>query len=127
MRFIQEFKKFAIRGNVVDLSVGIIMGAAFGKIVTSAVEDLFMPMVNPLLVIDRGWEAIVIGPGIKLGRFLAAVLNFMVISLATFFLIRIIHKLQKSEEKAEEKPEEKPQAPTPTEKLLMEIRDALKK
>ncbi|TSJ81048.1 MAG: large conductance mechanosensitive channel protein MscL [Candidatus Cardinium sp.] len=123
MSFIQEFKKFAIRGNVVDLSVGIIMGAAFGKIVTSAVEDLFMPMVNPLLVIDQGWEAIVIGPGIKLGRFLAAVLNFMVINLATFFLIRIIHKLQKFEEKVEEKE----QAPTPTEKLLMEIRDALKK
>ncbi|WP_419241373.1 large conductance mechanosensitive channel protein MscL [Cardinium endosymbiont of Nabis limbatus] len=123
MSFIQEFKKFAIRGNVVDLSVGIIMGAAFGKIVASAVEDLFMPMINPLLVINCNWESIVIGPGIKIGRFLAAILNFLVISLATFFLIRVIHKLQKSEEKSEEAP----QGPTPTEKLLMEIRDALKK
>lgn len=119
MSFIKEFKKFAIRGNVVDLSVGIIMGSAFGKIITSVIEDLFMPMINPLLVVDRSWQSIVIGPGIKIGHFMAALLNFLVIGLATFFLIRIIHKLKKSEEKAD--------APTPMEKLLMEIRDALKK
>ncbi len=121
MRFIKEFKKFAIRGNVVDLSVGIIMGGAFGKIITSAIEDLFMPMINPLLVGDRNWESIVIGPGIKIGHFFAAVLNFLVISLAIFVFINIIHKLKKSEEKPDS------EAPTSTEKLLMEIRDLLKK
>ncbi|WP_342265236.1 large conductance mechanosensitive channel protein MscL [Cardinium endosymbiont of Philonthus spinipes] len=119
MSFIKEFKKFAMRGNVVDLSVGVIMGGAFGKIVTSIVEDLVMPMINPLLITERNWQSIQIGPGIKIGHFVAAVLNFLVISLIIFAMIRLIHRLKKSEAKAE--------VPTVTEKLLIEIRDALKK
>ena len=121
MSFIKEFKKFAIRGNVIDLSVGIIMGGAFGKIITSVIEDLFMPMINPLLVTDHNWQSIEVGPGIKVGQFAAAVLNFLVISVVIFALIRIMYRLKKAEE------QEKSEAPTPTEKLLMEIRDALKK
>lgn len=122
MRFIKEFKKFAIRGNVIDLSVGIIMGSAFSKIVTAVVEDLFMPMMHPLLAqTDQNWQSIVIGPGIKIGHFAAAVLDFLIISLVVFVLVKVIHRLKKSEEKPISK------APTPTEKLLMEIRDALKK
>lgn len=119
MRFIQEFKKFALRGNVIGLSVGMIMGSAFGKIVTAVIEDLFMPMVNPLLVTDRNWQSIEVGPGIKIGHFIASVLNFLVISLVIFAVIKLMHTVKKSEEQVA--------GPTATEKLLIEIRDALKK
>lgn len=122
MRFIEEFKKFALRGNVIDLAVGVIMGGAFGNMVTAVVEDLFMPMIHPLLAeADQHWQSIVIGPGIKIGHFGAAVLNFFIISLVVFALVKVIHSLKRSEEKSEADP------PTATEKLLMEIRDALKK
>ncbi|MGI2298241.1 large conductance mechanosensitive channel protein MscL [Candidatus Cardinium hertigii] len=118
MSFIEEFKKFAFRGNVIDLSVGVIMGSAFGKMVTAIVEDLFMPMVHPLLAkADQHWSSIVIGPGIKIGHFAAAVLNFFVISLVVFVLVKMLYGL-KELEKA-------PNADGSTERP--EIRDALKK
>ncbi|MGI2257024.1 large conductance mechanosensitive channel protein MscL [Candidatus Cardinium hertigii] len=120
MSFIEEFKKFAFKGNVIDLSVGVIMGSAFGKMVTAVVEDLFMPMVHPLLAkADQHWSSIVIGPGIKIGHFAAALLNFFVISLVVFILAKLLYGLKESEEAAD--------VDGSTEKLLREIRDALKK
>ncbi|CCM10536.1 Large-conductance mechanosensitive channel [Cardinium endosymbiont cEper1 of Encarsia pergandiella] len=120
MSFIKEFKRFAFKGNVIDLSVGVIIGGAFGKMVTAVVEDLFMPMVHPLLAkADQHWSSIVIGPGIKIGHFAAALLNFFVISLVVFILVKVLYGLKESDEEVN--------ADTSTEKLLREIRDALKK
>jgi large conductance mechanosensitive channel len=76
---LKEFKAFAMRGNVVDLAVGVIIGGAFGKIVGSFVGDIVMPIINPLIP-GGDWKTIEIGPGIKLGSFLGTVLDFLIIA-----------------------------------------------
>lgn len=127
MAFIKEFKEFALKGNVVDLAVAVIIGAAFGAIVSSLVTDIITPLLlTPALeaahvnnLKDLAWGQV------KYGSFLAAVLNFLVIALAIFMMIKGINSMKrKKEEKAAE-----PSAPEYTlqEKLLMEIRDSLKK
>ena len=136
MGLIAEFKTFAMRGNVVDLAVGIVIGAAFGKIVTSAVEGILMPIVGMALggvnfatlaleleprVVDAAGT--VTDPGVYLayGAFLQSLLDFVIVAFAIFVLIKAINRLRRREA---EVPADPP-APTTQEKLLSEIRDLL--
>ena len=118
----KEFKEFAMKGNVVDLAVGVIIGAAFGKIVTSAVEDLMMPIINPLIP-GGDWQKIVVGPGIKIGHFFGTVFDFLIVAIVIFAAVKAMNSMKKEEAAA---PAAAPE-PTASEKLLMEIRDSLKK
>jgi len=122
MSLLSEFKKFALRGNVVDMAVGIIIGAAFGKIVTSLVSDIMMPIINPLIP-TGDWKSIEIGPGIKLGSFIGAVIDFIIVAFVIFLFIKAMNRFSRKEE---EKPAAPPE-PSAEVKLLGEIRDLLKK
>ncbi len=86
-QFWQEFRDFAIKGNVVDLAVAVVIGGAFGRIITSFVEDILMPLINPLIP-GGNWRESTIGPGIKIGSFAGNVLDFVIITLALFLIIR---------------------------------------
>jgi large conductance mechanosensitive channel len=123
MSIIKEFREFAVKGNVVDLAVGVIIGAAFGKIVTSLVEDLVMPFVGSLMGgFDFSSLAIKIGGAtIKYGSFIQTCVNFLIVAWAIFLMVKGINRLKREEEKPEEK------APPRVEVLLEEIRDLLKK
>jgi large conductance mechanosensitive channel len=137
---LKEFKEFAMRGNVMDMAVGIIIGAAFGKIVTSLVNDVVMPPIGLLmgnvdfsdLFVNLGMgsgyasvaEAEAAGaPIIKYGIFINTVLDFVIVAFAVFLLIRAINKLKRKQEAA---PPPAPPAPSAEEKLLAEIRDLLR-
>ena len=122
MSMIQEFKAFAMKGNVVDLAVGVIIGAAFGKIVASLVEDVIMPLVGTLLGgINFSGLAITVGSAtLKYGKFLQTCLDFLIIAWAIFVAVKLINRLRKEEPAA-------PAAPPKQEVLLEEIRDILKK
>ncbi len=128
MKFIKEFKEFAIKGNVIDMAVGVIIGGAFGKIVSSLVNDIIMPDISLLLgkidlsklaiVIEKqGADPIVIG----YGMFLQNVIDFLIIALCIFMFVKLSAKLKRKEE---EKPVEPPK-PSNEEVLLAEIRDIL--
>ena len=130
MSFSSEFKAFAMRGNVVDLAVGVIIGAAFGKIVSSFVADIVMPPLglaiggidfSKLAVIlrDNADPAKVVS--LRYGAFLQSVFDFMIIALAIFIVVKLINSMRA---KQAEVPAEPP-APTTSEKLLVEIRDLL--
>lgn len=137
---INEFKKFVMRGNVIDLAVGVIIGGAFGKIVTSLVNDLLMPLIGLVLgKVNFSQLKVVINPAtettpeaaIKYGAFLQAVLDFVIIALCIFVIIKVITGLQKRMEKLKHTEEKKaappvPPEPTKQELLLTEIRDLLK-
>ncbi len=127
---VQEFKTFISRGNVLDLAVGVIIGAAFGKIVTSLINDIIMPPVGLLLgnvnFTDLKFElgGLTEKPvTINYGNFIQVVFEFLVIAFAIFMVIKAFNSMKKKEV---EKPEAPP-APSPTENLLSEIRDLLKK
>jgi large conductance mechanosensitive channel len=123
MGFVKEFKEFAVKGNVIDLAVGVIIGGAFGKIVTSLIEDIITPLIlSPALKAAGVSKIEEWAPGgIFLGKFLNAVLTFIVIAFVIFWMVKAINSLKKKEEAA-------PAAgPSSTDKLLMEIRDELKK
>ena len=125
MGFFQEFKEFAVKGNVVDLAVGVVIGGAFGKIVTSLVEDIITPAIlTPTLEtlqLDNLADLVIPGTAIKYGLFISAFISFVVVAFALFVMIKGINKL-KREAPAEEAP-----ATGPTqEELLAEIRDLLK-
>jgi len=123
MSFIKDFKAFALKGNVMDLAVAVIIGAAFGAIVTSLVDDIVTPLLlTPALnalhlenIAELHWGAV------KYGNFLSAVIKFLVFALVIFTLIRSLSKLQKKEEAPP------PAGPSTTDKLLAEIRDELKR
>nr|WP_295972168.1 large conductance mechanosensitive channel protein MscL [uncultured Bacillus sp.] len=117
-----DFKKFAMKGNVVDLAVGVVIGTAFGKIVTSLVQDLIMPLVGLLLggISFSKLSYTFIDAEIKYGAFIQAVVDFFIISFSIFLVIRLIGRFRKKEEAAPA-----PAAPK-TEELLVEIRDLLK-
>lgn len=121
MSFVKEFKTFVMRGNVIDLAVGIIIGAAFGKIVSSLVGDILMPILNPMIP-GGDWKTIEVGPGIKLGSFIGTVVDFIIVAFAIFLIIKAINRFQK---KAQEAPPASV-VPTKEEVLLTEIRDILK-
>jgi len=128
MSMIKEFKEFAMRGNVVDLAVGIIIGAAFGKIVSSLVNDVLMPPIGVLVGgVDFSNLAITLRQAaegapavvIRYGLFINAIIDFIIVAFAIFLVIRAINKFKKKEEAA-------PAAPPRQELLLTEIRDLLK-
>ncbi|MEA5505222.1 large conductance mechanosensitive channel protein MscL [Halotia wernerae UHCC 0503] len=97
--FLRDFQEFALKGNVVDLAIAVIIGAAFGRIVTSLVEDVIMPLVNPLIAVGgKDWRAITIGPGIAIGQFVGAIVDFVIIALILFLAIRALQKFKRQEE-----------------------------
>jgi large conductance mechanosensitive channel len=132
---LEEFKKFALRGNVVDLAVGIVIGAAFGGIVQSLVADILMPIVGAVtggldfsnyfialsskVTADSLVEAKKQGAVLAWGNFLTLVINFAIVAFVLFMVIRLMNKLVRAEAA-------KPPAPTKQEELLTEIRDLLK-
>ncbi len=135
-KFLQEFKEFAMRGNVIDMAVGVIIGGAFGKIVSSLVNDIIMPCITLLTgAADFTQLSIVLkasevegeaGIVLNYGAFLQNTIDFLIIALVIFVMLKFItqlSKLKKEEEKAEELAA--PAGPT-TEELLVEIRDLLK-
>lgn len=125
MSFIKDFKAFAMKGNVVDLAVAVIIGAAFSAIVSSLVTDIITPLVlSPVLeklglkdIAELKWGAV------TYGKFLAAVINFVVIALVIFSMVRGIAKLQRKQDDVLAPPA----APSSTDQLLAEIRDELRK
>ena len=125
--FIQEFKTFAMRGNVVDLAVAVIIGTAFGKIVTSLVENIVTPLIGVLLGgVNFNTLSFTLGKGVvKYGVFIQSIFDFIVIALAIFVAIKALSRLKKKEEAAPEV--EKLIEPTEEVKLLREIRDSLKR
>lgn len=124
--FLKEFKEFAIRGNVVDLTVGIVIGGAFGKIVTSFVQDVLMPPIGILLGgVDFSKLSLMVGgASFNYGAFIQAVVDFLIIAFAIFLLIKAINKLKKNTGKVKIKVEKVEKEEV---KLLKEIRDLLKK
>jgi large conductance mechanosensitive channel len=123
----EEFKNFAFKGNVIDLAIGVIVGAAFGKVVDSLVKNLLLPLIGTVLPGDQGyagWKWVINGKEVPYGQFLGDVVNFLLVSLAVFlFLVKFLGWLTQIR-KEEEKPPEKL---TKQEELLTEIRDLLKK
>ncbi len=125
MGFFAEFKEFAVKGNVIDMAVGVIIGGAFGKIVSSLIENVITPLLlNPALEAAglTKVEELTIWGGVQYGIFLSAVINFIIIAFILFMMIRAINKLKKPAPVVEAAPV----GPT-QEELLAEIRDLLKK
>lgn len=122
----EEFKVFAFKGNVVDLAIGVIIGAAFGAIVKSLVEDVIMPLIGLILPGDKGYEGWAWHVGDKVipyGKFLGAVVNFLVIALVLYvFIVKFLGRVMK----AEQEQAAAPPPPTRDQELLTEIRDILK-
>ena len=120
--FLAEFKAFAVRGNVVDLAVAVIIGAAFGKIVSSLVDTVVMPAIGLVLggVDFTGWAFTVGSATIAYGKFIQAVVDFVIIAFIIFLALRALSRLEKKEEKVASGPSEEVL-------LLREIRDSLKR
>ena len=134
MGMLQEFKEFAVKGNMIDMAVGIIIGGAFGTIVKSLVEDVIMPPIGmllggvdfsdikiPLKAAEAGKDAV----AMNIGTFFNNVISFLIVAWAVFMLVKAINELKKRFEK--EQAAAPPAEPSSTDKLLMDIRDALKK
>ena len=136
MSFVKEFKEFAMKGNVIDLAVAVIIGGAFGKIVSSFVADIVMPLIGLLLggvnfadlkwvikeaVMENGVEKVAAAT-LNYGNFIQVTIDFLIIALAIFMAIKAMNSMKKKEEPAPEAPA----APSAEETLLGEIRDLLK-
>ena len=126
-KLVQEFKDFAMRGNVIDMAVGVIIGGAFGKIVSSLVDDMLMPIIGTLTGgINFTELAVNVGDAqIKYGMFLQNILDFIIVAFCVFLMIKGINNLAKKKEEEAAAPEA-PAEPSAEEKLLTEIRDLLK-
>lgn len=136
-KFMHEFKEFSMRGNVLDMAVGVILGGAFGKITTSLVNDVFMPLIGTLIggvdlgklnivlkdAVMNGEEVVAPAVTLGIGTFLTTVIDFILVAFVIFLMIKTINRFHKKKEE-DPKPEE-PKGPT-TEELLTEIRDLLK-
>ena len=136
-KFMHEFKEFAMRGNVLDMAVGVILGGAFGKITTSLVNDVFMPLIGTLIggvdlgklnivlkdAVMNGEEVVAPAVTLGIGTFLTTVIDFILVAFVIFLMIKTINRFHKKKE--EDPKPEKPKGPT-TEELLTEIRDLLK-
>jgi large conductance mechanosensitive channel len=127
MGFAKEFKAFAMRGSVIDLAVGVVIGAAFNGIVKSLVDDIITPAVlTPALKaanLTNLAELTIPGTAIKYGNFISQIISFVIVALVLFMIIKGVNAAKKREEETPSTPPE----PSNQEKLLMEIRDALKK
>ncbi|HEY7883757.1 MAG TPA: large-conductance mechanosensitive channel protein MscL [Cellvibrionaceae bacterium] len=133
MSVIKEFREFAVKGNVVDMAVGIIIGAAFGKIVSSLVADIVMPPVGLLIGgVDFSDLAVVLKAAtadsaavvVAYGKFIQTTLDFVIVAIAVFMMIKVLNRLKRQEEAAPSPPVTP--MPTREEMLLTEIRDLLK-
>ena len=131
MGMIQEFKAFAMKGNVVDLAVGVIIGGAFGKIINSVIEDLIMPVVGLTGGVDfskaeyllKAADPLKVGAKdifLRYGNFLTILINFIILAFCIFMVVKVMNSMKKTEAA-------KPAEPSAQEKLLTEIRDLLKK
>lgn len=143
-KFFEEFKTFAMRGNVIDMAVGVVIGGAFGKITTSIVNDIIMPLISMITggIDFTAWkwvlkEAVMEADGVtqklpevavNFGNTIAIILDFIIIAFAVFCMVKLLNNLhRKKEEPAPAEPEAPPAPPAPTtEELLAEIRDLLK-
>lgn len=137
MGLIKEFKEFAMRGNVLDMAVGIVIGGAFGKIVSSFVEDILMPPIGVLLggvnfsdlkvvfkqAVMDGENVVTPEVALRYGNFIQVIFDFLIITFAIFMLIKAVNKFNKKKEEAPAAPE----APPADVQLLTEIRDLLQK
>jgi large conductance mechanosensitive channel len=129
MSIVSEFKSFVMRGNVVDLAIGVIIGGAFNNIVKSLIEDVITPLaLNPLLerahvntLSEFTWHSA------KLGMFLSSVISFLLTAFVLFMLVKVMNKIRLKEEAEKTAAPEAPPAPSKEELLLTEIRDLLKK
>ena len=130
MSFIKEFREFAVKGNAIDLAVGVVIGAAFGKIVSSLVGDLFMPVLgllvggvdfSDLTVVLKAAEGAAPAVVLSYGKFIQTIFDFTIIAFAIFLFVKAINKIKRSEAEAPA-----PTEPSAQEKLLSEIRDILK-
>ena len=142
MGFIKEFKAFAIKGNVMDMAVGVIIGGAFGKIVTSVVNDIIMPPVGLLVggvdfsdmkltlkqeVLDAAGAVITPAVNWNYGAFIQQIVDFAILAFCVFLMVKLMNKLNKKKEEPAPAPAPAPEPePTAEEKLLTEIRDLLK-
>ena len=128
MSFIKEFKQFALQGNVLDLAIGIVIGAAFKDIITSVVNDIITPAIlQPALTAAKLTDLsqlVIPGTSIKYGNFLSTVISFFIVATALFMIVKAINVMKKKETAAA--PPVVPEISS-TDKLLMEIRDSLKK
>lgn len=139
-KFFEEFKAFAMRGNVLDMAVGVVVGGAFGKITTSIVNDIIMPLISMITggldfsawkwvlkeAVMEGETVITPEVAVNFGNLIAVVVDFVIIAFAVFCMVKALNKLhRKKEEPAPEPVPEEPAAPT-AEELLTEIRDLLK-
>ena len=135
MSVVKEFREFIAKGNVIDLAVGVIIGAAFGKIVTSLVEQIIMPPLGLLLgevnFSEFKWVLKAADAAKKTeevailyGAFINTIIQFMIVAMAVFAMVKLVNTLRRHD--AAEPAPKAPPAPTPTESLLMEIRDSLK-
>lgn len=140
-KFLQDFKEFAMKGNIIDMAVGVIVGGAFGKIVSSLVNDIIMPLVslitggdgykNLKYVITEARPATADGVAaveevaVNYGLFIQNIVDFLIIALSIFVALRVVMKFMKKEKEAKETPA--PAEPTKEETLLTEIRDLLRK
>lgn len=134
MSVIKEFREFAMRGNVVDLAVGVVVGAAFGKIVSSLVADVITPLLgiviggvdfSALAFTLRAAEGDKAAVLLSYGKFLQSIFDFIIIAFAIFLFVKLINRLKRQQEEAPKAPAPPPE-PTAEEKLLAEIRDLLK-
>ena len=139
-KFLNEFKEFAMRGNVLDMAIGVVIGSAFSKITTSLVNDVFMPLIGLLIggvdlgqlnivlkpeVLDEAGKVVTEAVTLGIGTFLSTVIDFVLVAFVIFLVVKAINKLHALGKKDEEPEPEEPETPT-AEELLTEIRDLLK-
>ena len=143
-KFFEEFKAFAMRGNVIDMAVGVVIGGAFGKITTSIVNDIIMPLVSMLTggvnfsawkwvltpevseIVDGAKNVITPEVAVNYGSLIAVILDFIIIAFAIFCVVKALNKARELTEKKKEEAPAAPPEPSAEEKLLTEIRDLLK-
>ena len=141
-KFFEEFKTFAMRGNVIDMAVGVVIGGAFGKITTSIVNDIIMPLISMLTgginfsqwkwvlkeaVLNPDGTEAAVEVAVNFGNTIAIILDFIIIAFAVFCMVKGLNSLHRKKEEPAPEPEAEPAPPAPTtEELLAEIRDLLK-
>lgn len=125
--FVEEFKAFAMKGNVIDLAVAVVIGAAFGKIVSSLVDNIITPLIGLLMGgVDFSGLSYTVGDAVvTYGMFIQAVIDFVIVALVIFIVLKAFMRLQRKQEEAPA--EEKPAEPSEEVKLLREIRDGLRR
>ena len=140
-KFLEEFKAFAMRGNVIDMAVGVVIGGAFGGITTSLVNDIIMPLISMLTggldftawkwvlkeaVLNEAGEEVAAAVSVNYGNLISVIVNFIIIAFAIFCVVKALNKARELTEKKEEEAPAAPPEPSAEEKLLTEIRDLLK-